>query len=379
MDKQRNAFKAGLFIIISIALIVAVIVAIQGFDSFFEPIQRRTVTFTLTDNLSGLDKGDDVRIGGVKIGKVTHIEYVPEAGERKPMLIVHFRIPKKYVLRQDTQINIESTVTGAADLNIASLGTGDELPERTAITGKAGGIGALLAKADDTIAAFKETSLAATAVVKRVEAHIDPMVEKYNTAADRTSEMMMAIRDMIGQSTKDWKGFMADLHVSTTTIKEKLPQLLDDARMVMVKLQGTIDNATIAMEDVKKTVANTRDLTGSARGILVSNRAKFDGIIAGLKASSDNIKHATVELRRSPWRLLYKPNPGELDNLVLFDSAREFSEGANDLNDAVQALRDAVNSGDVPAEDMQKKIDLLDRSFNKFTGVEQKLWKNVKE
>jgi len=148
---------------------------------------------------------------------------------------------------------------------------------------------------------------------------------------------------------------------------------------VLVKLQGTIDNATVAMEDVKKTVANTRDVTGAARGILVGNRAKFDGIIAGLKTSSDNIKHATAELRRSPWRLLYKPNPGELDNLVLFDSAREFSEGANDLNDAVQALRDAVNSGDLPAEDMQKKIDTLDHAFNKFNGVEQKLWQTVKE
>jgi len=91
------------------------------------------------------------------------------------------------------------------------------------------------------------------------------------------------------------------------------------------------------------------------------------------------MKFATAEIRHSPWRLLYKPNPGELDNLVLFDSAREFADGANDLNDAVQSLKDAVNAGDIPPEEMQKKIDLLNHTFDKFTGVEQKLWKNVKE
>src|SRR5882724_628182 len=130
MNKQRNAFKAGLFILISIALIVAVIVAIEGIDALTEPVQRRTVTFRLADNLSGLDKGDDVRVGGVKVGKVSHIQYVPASADGKPLLIVHFHIPKKYELHEDALITIESTVTGAADLNIANLGSGAMLPEQ---------------------------------------------------------------------------------------------------------------------------------------------------------------------------------------------------------------------------------------------------------
>ena len=379
MNKERNAFKAGLFILISIALIVSVIVAIQGFDSFFEPIQRRTVTFKLNDNLSGLDKGDDVRVGGVKIGKVSRIVYVPDADAGKPMLIVHFHIPAKYKLKAGAVIRIESTVTGAANLNIANLGDGTDLPENTALVGQTGGVAALLAKADDAIASIKDTAVAAQSIVKKVDDRIDPAIAKYNTLADRGAEMMVAIRDMIGPATTDFKGFMANLNVATTTIKEKLPGLLDEARNTLTKLQTTIDSATVAMEDIKKGSSNLKDVTASARGILVGNRTKFDDIIAGLKSASDNIDRASAELRRSPWRLLYKPNPGELDNLVLFDSAREFSTGANDLNDAAQALKDAIHEGDVPAEDLQKKIDLLDRTFNKFNGVEQKLWKAVKE
>ena len=47
--KERNAFKAGLFIVVSIALIIAVIVAIKGVGEFFEPDQMRTATFGLAE------------------------------------------------------------------------------------------------------------------------------------------------------------------------------------------------------------------------------------------------------------------------------------------------------------------------------------------
>jgi len=141
MTKQRNAFKAGLFILISIGLMIALSSALRGSIPLPSRCKRRTVTFRLTDNLSGLDKGDDVRVGGVKVGKVTHIEYVESAADGKPLLIVHFHIPKKYNLREGAEIAIESTVTGSADLNLTNLGSGNELPPERALVGLSGGVG----------------------------------------------------------------------------------------------------------------------------------------------------------------------------------------------------------------------------------------------
>jgi len=126
-------------------------------------------------------------------------------------------------------------------------------------------------------------------------------------------------------------------------------------------------------------VAHTRDLAGSARNIVVGNRGKFDSMIAALKTTADNLKAASAEIRRSPWRLLYKPGPGEMANLNLFDAARQFSEGANALNDATLALRDALNNPDISKEDIQKLMDQVDQSFSHFKEVEQKLWKNVEK
>jgi len=69
----------------------------------------------------------------------------------------------------------------------------------------------------------------------------------------------------------------------------------------------------------------------------------------------------------------------ELSNLNLYDSARQFAEGANELNDAAQALRDAVNSKESDPQQLQKLVNRLEKSFSNFHDVEDKLWRGVKE
>ena len=154
---------------------------------------------------------------------------------------------------------------------------------------------------------------------------------------------------------------------------------MDDLHVVLDKAKGTVDSVTVALEDVKKTVANTRDITATGRSIVIDNRSKFDSMISSLKATGDNLKAATTEIRHSPWRLLYKPGPGEVANLNLYDTARQFSEGANSLNDAASALRDALKDPNADQKKVQELIDQLDKSFNNFNQVEDELWKSVKE
>jgi len=172
---------------------------------------------------------------------------------------------------------------------------------------------------------------------------------------------------------------MKNLNSATGTLDKKLPVVMDDIHVVLDKAKGTVDSITVALEDVKKTVANTRDITASGKSILASNRSKIDGMIASLKATGDNLKAATTEIRHSPWRLLYKPAPGEVANLNLYDSARQFAEGASSLNDAAAALRDALKDPNADQKKVQSLVDQLDKSFENFNQVEDGLWKSVKE
>src|SRR6185436_1989455 len=164
---------------------------------------------------------------------------------------------------------------------------------------------------------------------------------------------------------------------ATATVKAKLPEGMDRLNSVLKRTDDAIARASGSLEDIKKAVADVREVSASAKGVVVNNRGKLDAMIAALKATGDNLKAASSEIRRSPWRLLYKPGKGEMANLNLYDSARQFAEGANDMSDAATALRDALASKDVDGKQLKVLVDRLDRSFEGFKQVETALWEKV--
>jgi ABC-type transporter Mla subunit MlaD len=375
MQKDRSQFKAGLFIICSIVLIFCVVVAIKGVSVVFTPVDVQRVRFSLADDIGGLRIGDEVRIGGYKVGIVRSIDLQGLGNGQTPSLLIAFSVPRKYPLHADAHIAIQTTVTGTSVLNIDNIGTGAALADNTELMGHPSALTAL------------EGSLAGAGTEVRDIIHDvkTTTLPRVNNAAGKASDTLTSITkagdevsSMLGDSKPDFRGTVANLNTISTDVKTKLPGIMDHADTFITKTTGTIDSARGTLEDIKATVANTKDITNSARDLVTNNRGKFDNIILSLKATSENLKGASAEIRRSPWRLLYHPGPGELDNLELYDAARQFSDGAGSLNDAALALRDALKNPNVDQKQIQKLIDQLNASFSGFNSVQDKLWKAVR-
>ncbi|HZN67894.1 MAG TPA: hypothetical protein VFB66_21595 [Tepidisphaeraceae bacterium] len=382
MNNERNALKAGTFIVIAFVLAVAVVVSIKDFGGLSEPMQVRQARFKLVDDLGGLRVGDELRVGGFKAGSIQSIEPAGVDGGQPTTLLVTFDLPKKYVFREGAKVAVQTSLTGAAILNIEDLGTGAAIPEGTAVAGfpdpKSRFLASLgEAKIDEAVAALKKTADTATQTIEDARAKIDPAYQKYATVADRAGETMTHARDLIGETKGDVRGTMANLNAASTTVKEQLPITFERANGLLNRVQGNIDSVQVALDDVKATMANAKDVSAAARSIIAGNRSKFDAMAVSLKTTADNLKAASSEIRRSPWRLLYKPGKGEMANLNLYDSARQFAEGANDLNDAAAALRDALAAKNVDEKQLQALVDKLDKSFNGFRKVESQLWERV--
>lgn len=400
MTRERNNLKAGLFIIISAALIVAIIIAIKGAGAIFLREVTHRVVFTLKDDVGGLAVGDPVRLGGVQVGSVRSIAF-DEPGNGQPKIVVVFSVPDRFALHDDAVVAIQGTITGSTWLNIESTGAGTLATNMTPLKGKPSATSQLLANLSEVtpeirgmltdvrtktlpgintaIAGFQDTGPAATRLMKKVESKVDPAFDKYNTLADTGTDALANIRDLAGDSKADFRTTMAHLSAATGSLQEKLPGILDNIDKVSAKLSKTVDGALVAMEDVKATLSSTKDLAANARSILARNRGKIDDMIASLKSTGDNLKGASAEIRRSPWRLLYKPGPGEMANLNLYDAARQFADGASDLNDSATSLRDLLSDSNASPEQIQKLVDRLDQSFGQFQQVEDKLWKSVKQ
>jgi ABC-type transporter Mla subunit MlaD len=380
---DRSATKAGLFIIASVVLLLAIIVSIKGVSTIFTPVVERHVRFSLTDDIGGLRLGDDVRLGGFKIGAIRAIEVNGTEDGQQPIILITFTSPEKYPLRKNAHIAVQGTVTGSSWLNIDDLGSGPLLGEADELQGNPSATAQLLASLSKTTPELEAlVHDVHTVTVPSVNQAIEKshrMIDSISGFADHGSEVAVQFRDILGDKTTDIRGTLANLNSITGTAKTKLPKVIDDADAALVKVTDTIDNSRGTLADLKVAMANTKELTGSARSILIDNRGKIDSLIASLKTTSDNLKGASVEIRRSPWRLLYKPAPGEMENLNLFDAARQFAEGANSVDDAATSLRDASRDPNADPQHLQKLLDQLNQSFTNFHEVEQKLWQAVKE
>ena len=401
MKKERNDLKAGIFILVSLMLIVAVIIAIKGIGRILEPSQEATVVFSLSDDIGGLRAGGDVRIGGLKVGVVRDIELVEPAGEA-PRIVVRCSLPARFQIRNDARVRVQDTLTGSSWLNFDSLGTpgGPLLASSDTLTGRPSTMSTLLASASDVAPEIRDTvrdvrtvtvpkvnetvdhyrlmAQHAVAIIKHARSKIDPVVERYYAVADNARDAAGHASDIFGETKTDFKTTMANVSAATGTVKDKLPPILDKIDGTLTRVQTAVDNANVALDDVKATATNVKDVSASARSVIVGNRSKIDGMIASLKTTGDNLKYASAEIRRSPWRLLYKPSPGEVSNLNLYDSARQFAEGANDLNDAASALRDALQDPDVTEDQVRGLVERLDKSFANFTQIENALWEQVR-
>src|SRR4051812_36547493 len=148
MKNERNAFRAGLFILIAIALTMTVILSIKGGGRFAEGKVIRTVSFKLSDDVGGLRVGDDVRVGGGKGGAGKEIEGVGLEGT-SPTIQVSFSLPGRFKLRENAHVGVQATLTGAASLNIESLGGGREYAETEVVVGRADPKTSLLASLSD--------------------------------------------------------------------------------------------------------------------------------------------------------------------------------------------------------------------------------------
>ena len=396
-DRDRNAFKAGVFIVTSVVLILGVVVAIKGVGRLVEPHQVRTATFSLADDIGGLRIGDDVRVGGLKVGivKSLGIERQTDAGAgQQPHIVVTFDLPERIQLREGARIGVQNTVTGTSWLNFDNLGNGAPIAEDVPLVGRPGSMTQILNTVQElgpelkqiatdirkvTLPKVHTTADNASGLLADARGELKPALERYNTVTTRLTEALTNLRDILGDTKGDIRTTMANLKDTTGTLKETLPPVMNKVDTALAKVNTSLDKAQAAIADLNATMENAKHASGDVRSILVRNKSRIDELAQSAKEAGDNLKFATSEIRRSPWRLLYKPRPGEVANLNLFDAARDFAEGANDMSDAATALRDALDDPKADKELIEKLVGQLDESFGQFQKVEDTLWKRVRE
>src|SRR5690606_19108574 len=179
MTKQHNELRAGLFILVAVALILAVIFSIRGISEWADPTRELRVRFNLDDDIGGLRIGDEVRIGGYKVGTVTNIALSqvddPPGGNTELELTID--VPQRYIIHADAVVRVQSSFTGVSVLNFESLGSDRPLAEGGALRGRPGMLTELAAMMTDAAPRVDEILVN----VRDASAHVRDVTQNVKT------------------------------------------------------------------------------------------------------------------------------------------------------------------------------------------------------
>ncbi len=395
--RQHNEFTVGLFVLLAVGAGIAVLVWL-GAAEVFSPV-KGMATFYVKESSGdvGLEKGSMVVIAGKEMGKVIETTYQPE--NKRTLYLA--RLDREDVkIYADGQAHVAAGLVGGGKLVITKRGTPEKGPaddeNPVEITGgldramgdiaaaaeslkkvsetveqqlNAEQAGSLLVKIHTILDDLKTTSAKVVQIAANVYGEVD--------AANKASILAKAHKTMndINQMSTEAKPKVEKALTSVVNITAKVEKYTDkDVADLLVDLRKSTTKLIAIAADFKTVSATTRD-------IVVLNRENLDEMIANMKSVSLNLNAAAKEIRRNPWRLLAKPSEKEERTQNIYDAARAFAEGAEQLDDALvrlKALRQARPAG-VKTDDPEllKIRKHLQTTFEKFRTAENSLWKEV--
>jgi ABC-type transporter Mla subunit MlaD len=374
--KKRNELAAGIFVTAAVAVTLGVILWLGAAD-VFKPAGQKVYFYTEeATGGPGIETGSFVLVGGARVGKIVDIRLDLE----KPRTIYVARLERgDIVVHSDGQARIATGLVGAGSLVITSRGT-DKAP---------------LADAEHPILATGGLDMAMNDI-SAAAANVKKVSEYATSAAADVSKITTALGKEVDQSQS--KSLMAKIHGTI----DNLLAMATDARPKVDSALTSVQDMTKRLDDYTKTdvaeilvkmrQASTEilkiskdfsDISGTTREVILVNRDNIDSMLDNMSQVAANLKSASKEIRRNPWRLLYQPKPGELQSQNIYDAARAFSDGAEQLDAAVAKLSglSKANPSGIPANDpeYQKIREQLQDTFTKFNKVEQTLWNEVKK
>jgi phospholipid/cholesterol/gamma-HCH transport system substrate-binding protein len=103
MANIRNEFQVGLFVLTGLVLFLGSLFAIGSERQIFGVKEQFTTYFT---DIKGLNSGAPIRLGGITIGKVGHIEFVPRVSKKN--IKVELKIDQSFTshLKVDTTASL---------------------------------------------------------------------------------------------------------------------------------------------------------------------------------------------------------------------------------------------------------------------------------
>lgn len=396
--KKHNEVVAGLFIVMALAVSLGVVLWLGGSDWFKSKGQLVSFYVPQSQGSIGLQVGEPVTIGDAVVGKIVSI--VPQPALSR--CLYHVRLDRTdMTVYANGKGKIISSPLGGSKLVILDSGSGTKLADDQNPISLSGGM-------DQALADISSVAENARVVSETIRKAVDPsqggkmiqemvaIVDLLKKSADDINTITAAVRLQVDVQKADsilakLKGTADDLNAMTTDAKPKVQKALTSVvnitdnfdQYAKKDIAQILDQFHQASGEVLKVTKNFAELSEQAKQMVAVNHDSVTAMVDNLAQVSANLKAMAAEVRRSPWKLLYKPSEKESRQQDIYDAAVAFSNGATQLDLATAKLAGLAkaNPQGIPANDPTVKQVLQDLKdiFQRFSKQEQALWNELQK
>lgn len=378
---------------------VVIVLGSSGFKNLLRSRQTVKVYYPLEVGLRGLSAGAAVSLGDVPVGTVTQIIGVADPSEAGRIVgtVAQFTIPAEYQLYWNSRVELIVPVLGSATtLNISNVGNGERydpetpmpptlreellsstmkrqtLPPGTLPGGIANSLTRNLVRSTLTSVGFEAPQ---RKHLKNILANLDQFTNRLNGMSDTLRSQVTSV----GEQATSALTRLDDTLTDTQTLVRKVGARSD-------KWLDHIDHITENSEEGTQTLRELIDQNAGPLGnmladlhdLVAGQRPVLERTMANMHLASEQLKLATIEVRRAPWRLLYEPGKTELETDNLYDSARSFAQAAASVEATVASIC-SLDADSVSRQRLEQLLAYLEALQASFREAEEQFWNDLKQ
>jgi paraquat-inducible protein B len=325
MSAKATYFRVGVFVIISIFLLVAAIFIFGATELI--PRDAILVETYINETVQGLEVGSKVRSLGVEVGQVKQISFVTS----------EYELSQAFSLRHGRYVLIRMALY--PDLLGGDLSE-KEIRERLPSMVQRG-LRMRLASQGFTGAKYLEAELLDPERYPPLEIEWEPEIPYVPYAPGVFTTIVESI-DNLTQQMKN-AGFdriSGDVQTLLHTIQGKVEQI--DVSQMMAKASTVLDDidGLVANPDIQEAMANFRDASGDTREMMARANEKFTGeefddIIGSVNEALKDLPVMTERVKQTMARM----------NILVLAQFEQLNETLVELNAIMDNLEEMTNTG----------------------------------
>ncbi|MFO0588516.1 MAG: MlaD family protein [Polyangiaceae bacterium] len=330
--------KVGILILTAIGLLAAFVIIMGGVN--FQPTYPIYVEF---DNPGGLQAGAPVKIAGVKVGKISEIQFrgaeVSETGKRDPLVRMKVTVEKRYQksVRENSLFYV--TTQGVLGEQFLAIEPGSQdrpsLPDGAIVRGiDPPRLDMLLSESYELLHTsvqairenrkeFSEAFDGLRKTLKGTGELMDKNGDKFDRIVTNVETMTKDGADMVKEAKTKYvenpqiDRILANTDAVTSSLSKDAPPLLADAKVTLAnakKITNTFasdeEQAKMkqAINDVVEVTARVKTITADAQ-TLVSQVKRGKGTVGALMMDEqlyDDLQEMVRDVKHNPWKFFWR-------------------------------------------------------------------------